>query len=174
MPKSHKMRRYYRVLAAVALGAAGFWLPDLLISVIFRTTEPLWLVTLLLPASSGLAYLAGDWFWNHKFRQSVWMLVGIYLAGPVAMLATLSLKGGTGGIPLHILLLYTVVPAYSFVMATYDLSLGALIIVTLGLIAVRLTIEHRRSLHSAPEAPIHTLDDRGRAASLRGADTPRT
>ena len=131
--------RWSRVLKLMLLGAVGFWLPDTLlhalrghdfsgrdVAIVTAATPLTLLITFLLAKRRtkvlaeyiGLPILAGVWLFGGLF-----MMVGQTFSGG-GFLA----PGGTRSVLMTLML--SLVPMYTFIMATYDGSLGALLLVS--------------------------------------------
>jgi hypothetical protein len=127
-----------------AVGASAFWLPDVAIHAIARynfDSDHAWFVTFASPVALLLVYFA--------FRSRILstgylhcgkaMLAGVWLAGGLFMLTAASFTGG-GFASLDkeslLLLACTPLPPVTILMATYDGSLFALLLVTIGAVAV--------------------------------------
>ncbi len=124
------------------LGGLAFWLPDVTVHISegrnFDSPQ-VRLITILMPSTLLAAYFAGRRVAtrrNFKWPGAA-MLVGVWLTGgPFMTLAATASGGGfagTGGIRGGMLVFaMSLLPPYTFIMATYDGSLGALLIVTIG------------------------------------------
>ena len=128
------------ILFAVA-GALSFWLPDLAIHVHAARnfgSQQVWLITVLLPAIFLIAYVVARWFgakWNFKWVGAA-MLLGVWLTGGLftTLAATASGGGfvGTGVLGSLLIILLSVIPIVTYILAAYDGSLFALLVVTIG------------------------------------------
>lgn len=128
------------ILFAVA-GALSFWLPDLAIHVHAARnfgSQQVWLITILLPATFLIAYVVARWFgtkWDFKWVGAS-MLLGVWLTGGLftTLAATASGGGfvGTGILGSLLIIMLSVIPIVTYILAAYDGSLFALLAVTLG------------------------------------------
>ena len=128
------------ILFAVA-GALSFWLPDLAIHIRSARnfgSQQVWLITILLPAVFLLAYVVARWFGVKRDFKWVGaaMLVGVWLIGGLftTLAATASGGGfvGTGILGSLLIIMLSVIPIVTYILAAYDGSLFALLTVTLG------------------------------------------
>jgi len=119
------------------LGAIAFWLPEILLYGIERHEPGVRLITLLLPCTLLVAYVAAVLI--RRDRESmpsaaIFMLLGVWFLGTLAISIGQSFLGGGFSRDPHStllgVLLGTLVPIYAFIAATYDGSLGALIAVS--------------------------------------------
>jgi hypothetical protein len=123
------------------VGALSFWLPALAVHLIARGNFDIphvWLVTLLSPASFLIAYVVA----RHAAdkRSFGWpckaMLLGVWIAGNLFILLNATIDGAgflTTGFGFSMLLVIaSVIPISTCMLATYDGSLLALILVTVG------------------------------------------
>jgi hypothetical protein len=70
----------------VAVGGLSFWLPAIAVAAVLRQNVNLW--TLNLVPLAGLASLGwATWLATKRAPKWGWVLVGIYILGPVSMLA---------------------------------------------------------------------------------------
>lgn len=117
------------------LGALSFWGPELLLYAIRRKDLPS-LVTFLLPGCLVLGYfLAVRLRWCKGAGQpsgAIFMLLGVWVFGPTAMVLGATFRGaGFLALNAHEALMATLgglFPPFSFIMATYDGSLFALLL----------------------------------------------
>jgi len=131
----------WRVIKLAVIGAAAFWLPDLLWHLVrgegFDRIDVLG-VTILMPTALLVSYLllrranraAPQRFQAWPLMLGVWELGGYFML----LSATLQHSGfrnmhGPSDFLMAVLL--PLIPIYTLIMATYDGSLGALIIVSL-------------------------------------------
>lgn len=122
-------------------GALSFWLPDLAIHVNAAQnfgSPQVRLITILLPAMFLVAYVVArrvgvkrDFKW-----VGVAMLLGVWLAGGVFMTLSATASGGgfagTGVLGALLIMVISVIPIVTFILAASDGSLFALLAVTLG------------------------------------------
>lgn len=147
---------------AILLGGLTFWTPDLFYHLVTPIGPPLVAIislTILMPVSVGLACTKvrgrspGE---RHSVALS--MLLGIYLLGPtVIMLNSTPFGGGFSNsdfiADVMMSIAFGFLPPCAFVMATYDMSLFALIVATLLLIGLHFLYEHGRGLRRPGAAP---------------------
>ena len=124
------------------LGAIAFWWPDAVMHAIrgysFNSHDAL-VVTVVMPLSFLLAFLATkrlDRNWPRK-HVGLLMILGVWLFGGLFMMANASFSGGGFKSPEGIRwvmrsIFLSFIPVYTYILATYDGALGALMIVTLG------------------------------------------
>jgi hypothetical protein len=138
---SHAPRRQGLALAFAAAGAISFWLPDVVVHAEagpkFDATHA-WAITVLAPAMFLAAYLVARRFaLKHHFKSvGPTMLLGVWLSGGLfmtmaAILSRSELIGGTGLWRLVVIVL-SVIPIVTYILAAYDGSLFALLAVTMG------------------------------------------
>ena len=128
------------LLFAVA-GALSFWLPDLAIHVHAARnfgSRQVWLITILLPAIFLLAYVVARWFGVKRGFKWVGgaMLLGVWLTGGLFTTLSSTASGGrfvgTGILGALLIIMLSVIPIVTYILAAYDGSLFALLAVTLG------------------------------------------
>ncbi len=136
------MKNWRAALWLALLGGLSFWLPDVTVHISegrdFGSPQ-VRLTTILMPSTLLAAYLAGRRVTtrrNFKWPGAA-MLVGVWLTGGpfMTLAATFSGAGfaGADGVRGGMLVFaMSLLPPYTFIMATYDGSLGALLIVTIG------------------------------------------
>ena len=136
------MKNWRAALWLAGLGGLSFWLPDVTVHISQgRNFDSLHvrLITVLMPSMLLAAYLAGRRVAtrrNFKWPGAA-MLVGVWFSGGLFMTLAATASGGglagTDGIRGGMLVFaMSLLPPYTFIMATYDGSLGALLIVTIG------------------------------------------
>ncbi len=124
-----------------AVGALSFWLPALVIHLVAHRnfdTPHVWAVTLLSPVSFVVAFVLAEK--SADKRSFSWpgkaMLLGVWLAGNFFILLNSTVGGAgflTNGLGWSILLVVaSVIPISTFMLATYDGSLVALLLVSVG------------------------------------------
>ena len=132
-----------RWVEVALLGALAFWAPDVLIHVIRRyafSGLDVLLVTVLSPvALFFVLFRSLTLFQLQAGKSAIRMLMGIWVLGGLFMMIGASFSGGgftgPGGIRDTVsLILMSLLPIYTFMMATYDGSLGALILTSLALL----------------------------------------
>jgi hypothetical protein len=162
-----------RALLTVLLGATVFWVPDVLVhagsGAAFGPAEVL-LITMVMPILTLLAYARVDRRGTHTLRgwpRAGLMLVGIWVFGPTFMMISATF-GGAGLLGFSTwadwsMLLY--VPAVTFILATYDGALGALLLITLVVpCAAALRNRAARARHSRKDEPHNNELQRTRPA----------
>src|SRR5262245_37311343 len=133
-------------LAFAVAGALSFWLPDVAIHIIAGRTfdaPHARLITLIMPTAFLTAYLAARTLAAKRGykRLGVAMLVGVWLGGGVFMTISATAAGGGFAGPngvrgTVIVVLMSMVPIYTYIMAAYDGSLLALLAVTVGALLI--------------------------------------
>jgi len=128
-------------LKMACLGMVSFWLPDVLLHAVRRfsfDSSDVRIVTLAMPLTLFLACAAGVIVCHLTVRATaIRMLAGIWLSGGIWMLIGASFSGG-GFMSLDVrgalfLTAISWIPLYTFIAATYDGSLGALVLASVGL-----------------------------------------
>ena len=136
------------ILILIALGGAAFWAPDVLYHV--RTDElskqDISVLTFLLPTSLLICYTTVLLLKGRRGGGpsiALYMLLGIWLLGPLSMMisATFDGAGFHTGEASWISLALGVVPIYTFIMAAYDGSVLALLIVSCVMVSAHLMYE---------------------------------
>ena len=123
------------------IGAAAYWLPDILIQWL-RPTQQVWIVllTFIVPAIVFATWLALSRHHLHAgFRVGLplFMLLGVWLFGPLGIAIGMVPNGGTFLVPDQLgqfLVLWAMFPFTTFVMSTYSGSLGGVGLATLVLL----------------------------------------
>ena len=138
LPSGTKRRRL--ALSFAVGGALSFWLPD--VAVHFDTgpnfdSRHVWVCTILMPATFLFAYLVARRFGMKRDFKWVGpaMLLGVWLTGGLFMtLATTSGSGfvGVDGVGRLLIIVFSVIPVVTLLLAGNDGSLLALLAVTLG------------------------------------------
>lgn len=126
--------------AYMTLGAISFWLPD----VIFKarvefasSSTEIRLLTFLLPLITALSYLIMRWIARSRTEGpsiAGFMVLGIWVAGPLATMIGATFHGGgfsTPGTWPFVIVATLLFPVFTFMMATYDGTLGALFLSSL-------------------------------------------
>jgi hypothetical protein len=136
-----------RTVFIVLFGAISFWAPTTVIELVTRRELSL-VVGSTVPVASILVAYAVTIRWNAVRGRyvSLWMLLGIWLFGPSFMMLGASALGGgftaLGGIrSIWILLVSTFMPIFTFVWATYDVTLLSLLCATLILLVLNICRE---------------------------------
>jgi hypothetical protein len=131
-------------LLYVLIGALAFWLPYVCLEILTRRRASLVLQTLLPFAVLVGAYLVFPFLGAlGKINKAIWMLVGIYVLGPLSLsLGATPFQGGFsqyhGWRDVAYLLLFSLIPPFPLVLAAYEgaefgmlLATGFLVIVGL-------------------------------------------
>jgi hypothetical protein len=129
----------------MVIGAASFWLPDILIKV-FTGNRTAWpLLTAILPTTCFGVYFLVQRAIRAEISVASWTLAGIYFFGPLFMLATATLQGGGPHTMLYadywFIPLDMILPPLTLLLSGYDQSFFALMIVTIGFAIIRLKYE---------------------------------
>jgi hypothetical protein len=142
--QSRAKRPVFR-LGFAALGAVAFWLPDVLIHVNGGPnldSQHGWAITLVGPAAFLFAYVVARRF---ALRQEFnWpgatMLLGVWLTGGLFMTVAAMASGnefiGATGLWRLVVVAFSVIPIVTYILASYDGSLFALLAVTMGSLLV--------------------------------------
>ena len=146
----------WHVLKLVAIGAVSFWLPDSLWHAIrgsnFSGADAL-TITVLLPLALLVTYLIVKRRSTNEQQRNVGLplMLGVWTLGGFFITAGSSFSGGgfvgpdgfRGGV---FITLIGLVPPFTYILATYDGSLGALLLATLAaaLIVVKDRSRERR------------------------------
>ncbi len=132
--------KWTRLLKLTLLGAVAFWLPDVLLHALrgynFNGRD-VGIVTIVCPLTTLIAFFVAKRTDKTDPSQSVIpaLLVGVWLFGGLFMLAGASFGGAgfltpNGARWVMFTILLSLVPIYTFIMATYDGALAALLLVT--------------------------------------------
>ena len=123
------------------LGGLSCWGPELIVAAIGAAMHRLWeLPNVILPLSAYVAYvllLRSEKRLPSDPSIAGCMLIGVWVLGPTMLFLESAIKRGgfqSAGPDFLYVLLVSFVPLFVFVMATYDLSLGALLLLTVFLI----------------------------------------
>ena len=136
-----RARRWGAVLGFAALGAVSFWLPDVIIHLDAGPnldSRHGWAITLFAPAIFLVAYLVARMFAAKRgfSRLGPTMLLGVWLSGglfmTVAAIASGSEVIGGTGLGRLVVIIASIIPIVTFVLASVDGSLFALLAVTVG------------------------------------------
>jgi hypothetical protein len=134
------------------LGALSFWLPDLGYHYWMRSElsrAAIWKLAVGMPIAVLVMYAAVLFVTgrHHEGRLSTAssMLLGIWVLGPAMIMLSTTFSGGgfkSGLISILTVTLGTALfPVWTFIMAGYDLTLPAVLLVTTLLIGARFTLE---------------------------------
>jgi hypothetical protein len=139
--RNQPVKRHSLAVAFAAAGAISFWVPDVLIHADAGPNLDArhgWGITVLAPAIFLVTYLVARRFGSkHQFnRVGPAMLLGVWLAGGLfmtlaAILSRSEFLGGTG-IWRLVVIVISVIPVITFILAAYDGSLFALLVITVG------------------------------------------
>ena len=138
LPSATKRRRL--ALSFAVAGALSFWLPDVVVHIEVGPnfdSRHVWLCTILMPATFLLAYVVARSLGMKRDFKWVGpaMLLGVWFSGGLFMtLATAPGSGfvGVDGVGRLLIIVLSVIPVVTFILAAYDGSLFALLAVTLG------------------------------------------
>lgn len=128
-------------LAFAAAGAISFWLPDVAIHADAGPNldaRHAWAMTAFAPAIFLFAYLVAQRFaLKHHFKRvGPTMLLGVWLTGGLFMTVGAILSGsefiGGTGLWRLVMILLSVIPIVTFILATLDGSVFALLAITVG------------------------------------------
>jgi hypothetical protein len=128
-----------RAFRLMALGAIGFWLPDTLLHAWRRynfNNRDVWAVSVICPLTLLATLFLCRWLDNTpRKRVGLSLIAGVWIFGGLFMMTGASFAGGgfaspdgLKGAAMNTLL--SVVPIYTFILATYDGSLFGLLLVT--------------------------------------------
>ncbi|MFZ0523025.1 MAG: hypothetical protein WAL95_18495 [Candidatus Acidiferrales bacterium] len=132
--------KWMRLLKLAVLGGVAFWLPDVLLHA-FRgynfNGRDVRIVTIICPLTMLIVFLVASWTDKANPPKSVFpaLVAGVWLLGGLFMLVGASFAGGgllapDGARGAMFWILLSLVPIYTFIMATYDGALAALLLVT--------------------------------------------
>jgi hypothetical protein len=123
----------------IFIGGLIFWVPSVLVHWIrgtrFSGFDILGL-SILLPTTTCLFFASHWWPWRKpggRLSQGLFALLGIWLLGPLMLLISATFSGGGFSKPdgwQTFLLMTRSFPAFTFMMSTYDGTLGALLLTT--------------------------------------------
>jgi hypothetical protein len=123
------------------IGACAYWLPDIAIQwSLYETKIRIILLTFLIPILVTITYaflFLNEAHARHPLGLPLFMLLGIWLLGPLAIAIGVQPHGGTflsSGNIKEFLKMAAYWPASTFMMSTYSGSLGGLIITTVIMI----------------------------------------
>jgi hypothetical protein len=132
--------RWARTLGLMLVGATGFWLPDVFLQALHAhkfNARDVQIITLVMPLTLLGTFVAAKRANRGKRPGGIGfsMLAGVWLFGGIFMAIGASFSGGGfmspgGARGAAFVLLLSLFPVYTFIMATYDGSLGALLLVT--------------------------------------------
>jgi len=124
-----------------AAGAISFWFPDVAVHIEAGQdfdSRHVWVITILLPATFLFAYVVARNF--AAMRDFKWpgaaMLLGVWLSGGLFMTVAAMPSGsefvGAVGVWRLVVILLSVIPIVTYILASFDGSLFALLAVTVG------------------------------------------
>jgi hypothetical protein len=124
----------------MTLGAIGFWLPDTLLHAWRRydfTDRDVWAVSVVCPLTFLATFFLCRWLDKNNLTRRIGLslIAGVWIFGGLFMMLGASFSSGgfasPNGIKWAVMsTLLSVVPIYTFLLATYDGSLFALLLVT--------------------------------------------
>jgi hypothetical protein len=144
----HPLIRQPRLALTIAVtGALSFWLPDV---AIHRVAGPnfnslhVWVITLVSPTTFLIAYVLARRFVAKLGydRTGVAMLLGVWFLGGLFMVLSGTIAGNVVG-----MVVLSFIPIVTYVLATYDGSLFALLAVTTGALLIW-SVRSRKSSYS--------------------------
>ena len=115
------------------IGASSYWLPDIAMHLILPE-NPLWfiLITLVAPViviTTWCKQYKSEIFYHYPKGHPLFMLLGIWTTGPVAIAISMQFKGGTFfemGLEAF-LIMWISFPVSTFIMSIYSGSLGGVV-----------------------------------------------
>ena len=153
------------ILIYMVLGGISFWAPGVVLHAMkageFSARE-VWALTLLLPWSLLTVY---GILWQFKGKQmgdpsiAIFMLLGCWIMGPLAMMIGATFSGRGFHEPdtwLFTIIATILFPIYTFMLSTYDGTLGGLLLVSALLITMHLKYE-RSHYWFIPKRFLHKL-----------------
>lgn len=135
------IRKRRLTLSLAIAGALSFWLPDIAVHISAGpnfSSKHVWIISILMPAAFLLTYVCAR---RLLMKSSVkWicapMLLGVWLTGGVFMMLAGTASGsgfiGVTGIWRIVVIVLSVIPIVTYILAAYDGSLFALLAVTVG------------------------------------------
>ena len=124
-------------MCLAAMGACAFWLPDVIAHGAARArfdSHDVLVLTVLMPTLAAAAYLilrrrSGKSALAWPMLAAVWLSTGVFIMAGAMWSETFA--NSLGFAVLSVVM--GAVPVYAWILATYDGSLGALVIVTIAL-----------------------------------------
>src|SRR6266496_2926196 len=122
-------------------GALSFWLPDVAVHISAGPnfdSRHVWVITILSPAAFLLTYVVARKFsLKRDFRWAgAAMLLGVWITGGLFMTIAAMASGsefvGVNGVWRLVIIVLSVIPIVTYILATFDGSVFALLVVTLG------------------------------------------
>jgi hypothetical protein len=135
------IRKRRLTLSLAIAGALSFWLPDIAVHISAGpnfSSKHVWIISILMPAAFLLTYVcAGRLLMKSNVK---WicapMLLGVWLSGGAFMMLAGMASGsdfiGATGIWRIVVIVLSVIPIVTYILAAYDGSLFALLTVTVG------------------------------------------
>ena len=134
-----KQNRIFKALEYLSLGGFTFWVPSVLLHWLrgyrFSGLDVI-ILTIGLPFSTALIFIIGRRVSGRRANRVsdvLFALLGIWLLGPLMMAVSATFSGGGFSKPdgWHFVLMGTgLFPIFTFMMSTYDGTLGALLLAT--------------------------------------------
>jgi hypothetical protein len=137
-----------KILCYTLIGGVACWIPDVTLHLLrtydFSRIDVL-AVTILMPLSAFAAYLITIRSFRTEERTpsvAFFMVVGVWLMGPLAMMIAATPTGGGFSQPLAWTgIIVGLLPPYTFMMSAYDSSLAGLAFASLALFCGHLVLE---------------------------------
>ena len=136
------------------LGALSFWLLDVLLHALERYDFfglDVWFLTAAMPMLFFAAHFGAKRFYGKSVLVAPWMLLGVWLLGNLFMMMGVSFSGGGFAVgpfrDIAVMLLLSLLPPSTFMLATYDGSLFALLLVTALAVVLWILEAARRAYH---------------------------
>lgn len=130
----------------IMIGAFGFWLPDVLLHAIRRNNfdaRDVRVVTLVMPIALLATLMVSKRVMRErpKISAGTYFLVGVWLFGGIVMSLGATFSGGGLAAPggtsqVALVMVLSLFPIYTFMMATYDGALLALLFVTAVIVVI--------------------------------------
>lgn len=168
VPLPSGAKRCRLALSFAVAGALSFWLPDVVVHIDAGPnfdSRHVWVCTILMPATFLFAYVVARRLGMKRDCKRVGpaMLLGVWLSGGLFM--TLAMASGTGFVGVDavgrlLIIVLSVIPVVTFILAAYDGSLFALLAVTLGALLLWGVRASWILLTSVPSPPGSTSDER--------------
>ena len=136
-----RIKRQRLVLSLAIAGAISFWLPDVAVHISAGPnfdSRHVWATTILSPAAFLFTYVVArrlaikrDFKWvGAAMLLGVWITGGLFMT--IAAMASGSGFVGVSGVWRLVIIVLSVIPIVTYILATYDGSLFALLVLTLG------------------------------------------
>ena len=169
-----RIKRQRLALSFAIAGALSFWLPDVAVHISAGPnfdSRHVWAITILSPAAFLFTYVVARKFAiKQDFRWvGAAMLLGVWITGGVFMTIAAMASGsgfvGVTGVWRLVIIVLSVIPVVTFILARYDGSLFALLVLTLGALLISGVRASRILSTSGPSA--------ARISSEESASQPR-